>query len=242
MNVQEIIRRVTVELEDLAGDDWTDPDYILGKLSVVGDDIAARIDNLNLNYDTQDVILPNVPKNTVDLSAFQGVGQPLASMILPKSVEYRLVGQNQEQWNPVQNVDKIVDTDTGTGEDGATVASDNETVVSWSWIGGILQISPCSLPVDIRVRFQGIAIQLNSDNAQQIAGMTNAHVYKVCEKICASRGGQTNEMVTYFRDCFNRSIADFEMLAVKDTQQSKTIRLGGRRSQMSGPLYRPPIV
>src|SRR6185503_6525140 len=119
----------------------------------------------------QDVILPNVPKNTTDLSAFQAVGQPLASMILPKSVEYRLVGQNQEQWNTVQNVDKVIDTDTGTGEEDVAVASDNQAIVSWEWRGGIIYISPAAQPVDIRVRFQGIAIQLNSDNVQQVAGM-----------------------------------------------------------------------
>jgi len=244
MNVQEIIRRVQVELEDLAGDDWSDPDYIIGKLSVVGDDIAARIAGLDLNYDTQVIILPNVPANTTDLSAYQAVGQPLASMILPKSVEYRLAGQSQEDWNPVPNVDKVIDTDRGTGEAGAAVASDDESVESYEWRGGIIYLSPCSAPVDLRVRYQGLAIQLDNSNNQQVAGMTNVHVYKTCEKICASRGGETNAMVDYFTKLYDRAIADFEMLAVKDTSQTRTMRLGGRRSQnpWGGPNFRPPIV
>lgn len=243
MNAQEILRRVTVELEDVAGDDWTDPDYILGKLSVVGDDIAVRIADLDLNYEVQTVVLPNVAANTTDLSYFQQVGQPLSAMILPKSVEYRLVGENQRDWKTVPNVDKIIDTDTGTGEQGAAVASDDQVVESWTWEGGILKISPASVPLDFRVRFQGIAVQLDNNSAQQTAGMTNIHVYKVCEKICASRGGQTNQMVTYFRDCFNKAIADFEALAVKTTSQNKTTRLGGRRSQGGWfSPFRPPIV
>jgi hypothetical protein len=323
MTVQDIITRVQSELEDATGEsgsDWTDADYIIGKLVTIGDDIAIRLQLLDLNYSTVEVILPNVAANTVDLSAYQANGAPLSMMILPKSVEWRLVGENQQQWTFAQQVDKVIDTDTGTGEgiagvhaqlttpvvatgeqspqvnsvigmsvgafvtvdigqlqeqvellavSGAPlgftavftklhavnaivlnappgVESDDPTVESWEWRGGILKLSPCMEPVDLRVRFAATAIppSLTNNSQQLVIGLTNIYVYKCCEKICASRGVGTNALVTYFRSCFDRACADFEGLSVK-SQQSKITRLGGRRSGSDsgwGSEWRPPIV
>lgn len=101
MAVQDIVDRVQTEIEDLTGESnssWTDPDYIIGKLRTVGDDIAVRLQLLDLNYNTQEVILAAIPANTIDLSSYQASGQPLAEMIVPKTIEWRLAGQNQEQW------------------------------------------------------------------------------------------------------------------------------------------------
>src|SRR5579871_4165110 len=103
MAVQDIITRVQNELEDLTGESsssWTDPDYILGKLVTVGDDIAVRLQLLDLNYNTQEVILFNIPANTTSLASFLQTGGELAEMILPKSVEWRVAGKNQTQTGP----------------------------------------------------------------------------------------------------------------------------------------------
>lgn len=247
MTVQEIISRVQTELEDATGEsnsDWTDADYILGKLVTLGDDIAIRLQLLDLNYSTQEIILPNIAANTTDLSAFQAAGQPLAQMLLPKSVEWRIVGQNQQQWQAVKQVDKLIDTDTGTGEANVAVTSDDPTVESYEWRGGLLKLSPCQVPIDLRIRFVGTAISLNTNSQQQIVGLTNVYVYKCCVKICGARSVGTSALVSFFIAEYNRACADFEGLSMK-TQQSKTIRLGGRRSgsdcgQDGG--WRPPIV
>ena len=248
MTVQDIITRVQSELEDATGEansDWTDADYILTKLPTASDDISIRLQLLDLNYSTIEIILPNIAANTVDLSAAQAAGQPLAQMMLPKSVEWRLVGQTQEDWEPVQQVDKIIDTDRGTGEAGAPVTSDDPTVESWEWRGGILKLSPCMVPIDLRVRFVGTSISLANNSQQQIIGLTNIYVYKVCEKICFSRASGTNTLSTGFAAMYERSCADFEGLSIK-TQQSKRIRFGGRRSGGDGGGWdggwRPPIV
>jgi hypothetical protein len=314
MTVQDIITRVQTELEDATGEsgsDWTDADYIIGKLVTIGDDIAIRLQLLDLNYSTVEVILANIAPNTIDLSAYQANGAPLSMMILPKSVEWRLVGETQQEWTQVQSVDKVIDTDTGTGEGApgvnaqltgsgvtsagvsfvapvnsvvgmavgqtvtvdtgalqeqvvitalssaplsftavfsmlhavnaivltspAGVQSDDPTVESYEWRGGILKLSPCSIAVDLRIRFVATAIPPTLDNNSQqfIIGLTNVYVYKCCVKICAARGVGTNALVTFFTAEYNRACADFEGLSVK-AQQSKIIRLGGRRSN-SGP-------
>ena len=246
MTVQDIITRVQSEIEDAVGgtdSDWCDADYILGKLATLSDDIAIRLQLLDLNYSTQEVILPNVGPNVSDLSSFQATGQPLAQMIIPKSVEWRLVGETQEDWEIVEQVDKLIDTDTGTGETGATVASNDPTVESYEWRQGILRVSPCMVPVDFRIRFAGTVISLSTNSQAQIVGLTNVYVYKCAEKITASRSVGTGALPKYFRDCYNHACADFEGLSVKN-QQSKMTRLGGRRSGSSGGAggFRPPVI
>lgn len=319
--VQDIINRVQSELEEAtgtSGTDWTDADYILGKLATLSDDIAIRLELIDLNYNTQETILANVPANTIDLSAFQAYGQVLSQMLIPKSLEWRLVGENQQQWQFVQQVDKLIDTDTGTGEgqpavatqlssaitetgaqaavvlsinsmfvgqtltvdvspnqeeviitalasspasftadftmvhaDGAPimasaagVESDDPTVESYEWRGGILKISPCMESVDLRIRFVATAISLETNSQQQIIGLTNVYVYKCCEKICASRGVGMTALVPYFAKSYERACADFEGLSIK-TQHSKMARFGGRRSNSAsgwGGGFMPPIV
>jgi len=320
--VQDIINRVQTELEDATGEsgsDWTDADYILGKLATLSDDIAIRLELIDLNYNTNEIILPNISANSIDLSAYQQYGQVLAQMLIPKSMEWRLVGENQQQWTPVRQVDKIVDTDMGTGEgqpavstltqsavaatgsqtvdvlsvnsmqvgqtlsidEGANqesvvitalassppsftavftklhanqvvvtaspagVESDDPTVESYEWRGGILRMSPCMEPVDLRIRFVSTVISLATNSQQQIVGLTNVYVYKCCQKITFSRAAGTNTLSDGFEKMYERACADYEGLSVK-TQQSKVIRLGGRRSgsgcgSTSGGFF-PPIV
>lgn len=129
MSVQLIITRVQDALED-AGSAWTNADYICSALSIVNDDIEQELENLGLNFDTQVIILPSVPANTVDLSAYQAEGQPLSGMIMPKVVEWRLAGQNQEMWTEVDPVDKVIDTDTGTGVNAAPVETQTTSAVT----------------------------------------------------------------------------------------------------------------
>src|SRR5260370_291154 len=114
MSVQDIVDRVRWELKD-AGAAWTDIDYVTMALSIVNDDIEQDLQNLGLNFDTQVVILPNVPASTTDLSQFQVDGGPLSGLVLPKVIEWRLVGQTNEDWKFIQPVDKEIDTDRSTG-------------------------------------------------------------------------------------------------------------------------------
>jgi hypothetical protein len=129
-------------------------------------------------------------------------------------------------------VDKLIDTDPGTGEPEAPVASDDPTVESYEWRQGILRVSPCMEPVDYRVRFVGTAISLNTNSTQQVIGLTNVYVYKCCQVIVMARASGMTTLAAGFEKRFNTACADFEGLSMK-TEQSKRFRLGGRRSASS---------
>ena len=231
-------------LEDL-GSQWTDLDYIYGHLGVLNEDVEQRLQNLGLNVDTYVVILPNVPANTVDLSAFQADGQPLAGMIDPIVIEWRLQGQSQQDWIPVPRVDKVLDTDTGTGEAGAAVVSDVDAVVSYEVRKGIVIISPCNQPTDIRVRGQFFSALLNADSPNQpVRGLVNILTYAVCYSITMNHSGDGAANTQRFEKRFNNAIAYFEATQNQDNQ-AKTQRFGGRRSAYAGSGFgpwRPPVL
>lgn len=244
MSVQLIIIRVQDALED-AGSAWTNADYICSALSIVNDDIEQELENLGLNFDTQVIIIPNVPANTIDLSAYQADGQPLGGMILPKTFEWRLVGQNEEMWTQVDPVDKVIDTDTGTGEPGSPVASSDPTVESWEWRAGILVFSPCSQPIDIRIRFQSLPTNLNADSPYQpFRGLVNPLTFAVAEWIEGKRCGQSSENKIGYEKKKLRALGIFRATQVQ-AQHSKNTRLGGRRSSTyaygMGPFSSPIV-
>src|SRR6266851_4549893 len=229
MAIQEIIDLVRLELKD-AGAAWTDQDYILSVLSVVNRDIEEALQNLGLNFDTQVVILPGVPANTTDLSQYQADGQALSGLVLPKVVEWRLVGENNENWKFVPPVDKEIDTDTGTGAPGAVVASNSASVESWEWRGGIVFISPASMAVDIRVRFQSLPTILNADQPNQpFRGLINPLGYATCEHIENQRLGGNSANAAKFEKWKTRAFGTFRATQVQATH-SKVERLAGRRS------------
>lgn len=244
MSVQDIITTVQSELGD-AGSAWTNADYICAKLVIVNRDIEQELQNLGLNFDTQVVILPNVPANTEDLSAYQADGQPLSGLVLPKVVEWRLAGQNQQDWEVVEPVDKVIDTDMGTGEPGSPVESSYDVVESWEWRAGILVLSPCNQIVDLRIRYQSLPTNLNADSPYQpFFGLTNPLSYGVCEHIEAERSGQASENKMGFEKQKIRALGIFRATQVQG-QHSKYTRLGGRRSggyaQGMGPFSSPVV-
>jgi hypothetical protein len=229
MSVQLIITRVQDALED-AGSVWTNADYVCSALSIVNDDLEQELENLGLNFDTQVIILPNVPANTADLSAYQAEGQPLSGMIMPKVLEWRLAGQSQEMWTEVDPVDKVIDTDTGTGEPGAAVAADDPTIESWEWRAGVLVLSPSSQILDLRIRFQSLPTNLNADSPYQpFRGLVNPLTYAVAEYIEGKRCGQASENCKGYMNRKIRALGIFRATQVQG-QHSKNTRLGGRRS------------
>lgn len=226
-----IIKRVQWELRDF-GATWTDPDFICQVLAIKNDDLEQELESLDLNFDTQVVILPAVPANTTDLASFQLTGGPLATLIMPILVEWRLSGENQQDWQRVDQAAKVIDSDTGTGLPGAPVASDAVDVESWEWRNGIIVISPSQSVVDLRIRFQALPADLDADSPNQpIRGVVNLLVYWICWSIAKSRGGAASAEAVAWKEELGRAKSIFENNQIKP-KHGQMQRLGGRRSGM----------
>ncbi len=235
MSVATIIRRVQVEFDDRDGS-WCDQDYILDFLSIANEDVENELEDLDLSYETNVVVLPAVPAGTTDLSGYQAEGQPLANMVEPTALEWRLVGDTDLNWRPIPSQDKVTDVLTPTpGQPSAT-----EGIASYEWRGGIIIISPSSVDTDIRVRDEELPAVLNSDSTQYVKGMENVLVYKACIHIAADRGGGLAKKVPYFQGLYDNAFTAVSDKMVKQEQVTPR-RAAGRRSQQGGPLWRAPM-
>jgi hypothetical protein len=236
MAISDIITRVQTEFDALGQDDWCDKDYILNFLAIHNEDVESVLENMDLSYDTQVEILPGVAAGTTDLSAFELAGQLLAQIMYPITLEWRLVGDTDVDWRPIPHVDVVEDVLAPT----PTGPSATEGVASWEWRAGIIYISPSSVPTDIRVRFEALPALLNTDSAQYARGLTNVLVYGICEHIAMNRGGAASKLGLWFADKYEKNFGTVIDRLVKD-EQTVPRRMGGRRSQQPGPLWRMPM-
>lgn len=232
-----VARRVQTLMQEFGQDsNYNDIDQIIRFLAIANDDLAADLEGLDLNFDTQVVVLSNVPANTTDLSAYQQDGGPLDQLIIPSStdgsspVEWRVTGQSDLTWVPVPSVGKVVDTNTAT--DG-TVASDTASIASYEFRGGLIYISPSNQAVDLRIRGQFMPSLADNDAAQYIAGLTNVLAYAICEMISSLRDGEESRIAKWFAARAADTLYTFQCRLNK-AGHSEEIRWGGRRTQRCG--------
>src|SRR5580700_3771253 len=117
MSLALVISRVQT-LFEAQGQKWCDKDYVVGFLSMHNEDIETWLGALGLSYDEQDIILPNVPANTSDLSAYQANGQALGDMMTPYSLEWKRYGDPVTCFAPVPRLDKVIDVDPNAPVEG----------------------------------------------------------------------------------------------------------------------------
>lgn len=241
-----IIKTVSVELKDL-GQSWLNSDYICDVLAIMNRSLATEFDDLDLDFDTQVEILPNVPAGTTDLDDYQSAGKPLYSLVLPLVIECRLAGQSQMQWVIVPRVDKVIDTDNNSGETGQAVSSSESYIASYEWRGARIILSPANQVMDVRVRFESLPLEIDADSPNQPAmGLVNTLAFMTALDIAASRGGAgASALVVKLTKQLATEKGNFEATQVK-AKQSIQIRLGGRRSRGNGTVwngnFQPPIL
>lgn len=238
MAVETIVKRVQKLFEDEQAS-WCDKGYILEWLAMHNEDLESYLENLDLAYDTQVVILLGVPAQTTDLSTYQSSTGSLANMMLPLALEWKLTTDNNLQWRPIEPVDKVLDTDQSL--DGQPVQSNIAGILSYEWRGGIVYISPSSVAVDIRVRGEMLPALVNTDNSAYIKGMTNVLAFGVGEMIAAARGGAGNaKLALRFQAWHDDALGIIADRLVKQDQIVHR-RMGGRRSTWPSALWRLPM-
>lgn len=236
MGLQTVLSRVQTLWDDQAGT-WLDKDYIQGFIAIHSEDVESKLEAMDLSYDTNVIVLSNVAAGTTDLSQYQAEGQPLEEMILPVTLEWRLVGQDDSRWVPVPRTDKVMDAVTTAGVIGSP--SQIQGIASYEWRGGLIYITPSSVPVDIRVRDEELPALLDNDSATYIKGLTNVLAYGVAALIGYSRGGNASKYAALWDAKFDDALEVIIDRMVK-SEQTITRRMGGRRSTYNGPQWRIP--
>lgn len=229
MSLSLVISRVQV-LFEAQGQKWCDKDYVVSFLAIHNEDVELQLDAIGLSYAEQDIILPAVPAGTSDLSTYQADGQPLGDMMSVYSVEWKRPGDPVTSFQPVERVDKVIDVDPNHPIEG---------IQSYAWKGGLIQFSPSSIDVDIRVGCDLLPDVFQSDSDNYIKGLTNWLSYGTAEMIAFSRGAGASKLGTYFQQLKTKVADSIEETLVKQ-EQLVPRRFAGRRSRVAGPNWRLP--
>lgn len=227
MSVQTIVSRVQMLLEDQE-QDWASTDYIIQYLGLHNEDVESLLENLDLSFDTDVIILSGVTAGTSDLSTYQQDGGPLDMMMLPTALEWRNIGEDDTKWRPIGKKDKVLDVQPLVG------------IASYEWRHGLVYISPSTVDVDLRIRCEDLPALLDSDSSTYVKGMTNVLAYGVAALVSGSRGGPAAESATYFEGKMESALSNVADRMVKDEQRVERV-MGGRR-QGGRPIWRTPIV
>lgn len=223
--VPNICKRVKVLLRNPSERD----DFIISHLEIVADDLSNRLQSFGLKYDTEVVILASVPAELSDLSTYQGIGQPLETLVQPKKIEWKGAGRSVQEYRSVPAVDELADSDAGTGIPGDEVQAVASVVISWEWRRGVLYISPCSQDVDLRIRFHGLPRLVGDDTADPAPrGAMNLLVYATAISIVIADGGPGSMRAKTWELTLQQTLADYQSNQVKDSQRVP-LRLGGLR-------------
>lgn len=215
MNVSDVISRVQAKCDDADGTYVTD-DMVLSLLPEAYDWIFNKLELADSQFDQGIVVLPAVPAGSPDLSVYQADGQPLANLLQPRMLRWRLAGQGDLLWRRA-NGPLAVPRDLN---DGGYPALD-----SWAWSSYNVLLSKFSADLDIEVTGDFIPNALTGPDSQVLLGknITRALSCKLAAEVGKRRGNQ--QWVTLYSADADEAIDDVTIAMVK-ARQALPARVG----------------
>lgn len=172
----DIVQAVATLLDD-PGQTNVDADYILPFMNLRKNNLIVNLAMLGLQYGEATAIF-TLPAGTSDLSSFMISGQPLQSLMEPKTVEWKQVGEPDDQYEPVDCVNELDDEPQGG----------NAGIDEYAWQGGTLTVTPSTVDVVLRVKYYSFSIDLADPDDQTIRGVGDVLAYRAAELIWPIRG------------------------------------------------------
>lgn len=219
VDLDDIAKRTAALLDDPSQSDF-DRDYLLPFINQRWDSLNVTLMMLGLKYTEQIVVLnPNnagLPANTTNLSVYQAAGQALASLMLPKKVEWKLVGDPDTAYKEAAKMDVMPDLDPTT-----------QGISAWVWRNSTLYISPSSIAIVVRVTFEAMSTTLVDPTDNVYRGTMHIIALRVAELVWFIRGNK--DMSIKMQQDAQAAEDDFEVLCVMSNQ--KIVRRFGRMSR-----------
>lgn len=185
MDVGDVVAMVAAVFDDPSQSD-IDVDYVLPFINLRWSNIVTNMVMLGLQY-AEDTAIFDVPANTFTLKLYMGSGQPLASLMQPKTIEWKPVGAPDTEYTAATLVDEVDDVDPGS-----------QGILQYAWKGGSIRVTKSAIPVTLRVRYQAMSTQLVDPDSNMLRGIGDVLAYRVSEIIAIARG-MTNLKVDMIR-------------------------------------------
>lgn len=175
-NVDDVVRRTAVLMDDPAQSAF-DKDYVIPFLNQRWDDLSTELSMLGLDYQEVRTVISPVAAGTCNLDDYMCDQKQLASLMLPKLIEWKQVGQDDTYYQDARDVDRLDDFPDGV-----------IGIPEYKWAGGTIQLVPSSVDVTMRVTFDAMSCTLVDPTDKTIRGVTNILAYKTAQLIYDIRG------------------------------------------------------
>jgi hypothetical protein len=175
-DADDIVRRVGALLDDPSNSQF-DQDYLMPFIDQEFGELDNELEALGAPYALDQVVVTQ-PANTSSLAAFMAAGQPLADMKLPSDIWWKLAGQPdinyQQSTGPVTQL--------------AFVPPGGQGAWQWTFLGGMLAITPSASPVDLQVTFQVMSTNIIDPQTGVIMGTAAILALRVAIYVATLRG------------------------------------------------------
>jgi hypothetical protein len=142
------------------------------------------------------------------LSSFMLPGGPLESLMQPipgEAVEWKLPGQDDTYFDAADRMDELDDFPPGT-----------QGVLQFAWEGGTIRVTPSSVPVILRVRFNALSTNLVDPSDGMVRGIEDIVAFFTAEIIWSIRGNP--QMQANCKQWGADALDDFLAMSVMNTQ------------------------
>lgn len=222
MDVAAIMNRARWLLKDTKAS-WATDAFLLEGMNHVSETAFLELVNINFPFDESVIELLNVPANTVNLSAYDASQTNLLQfLVTPRYLDWKLNGRPVTEYSSVDKVDKL--PDIGTGVSAANVVSSSQSVDYWEYRSMAIFITPASVAVDIRIRFQQLFGELVGSDGQLAIGSIRSFLgVRLAQYVAGTR--ENYDMVKYLAGEGDNLLSLIEANFIKSAQ-GQTRRLG----------------
>jgi hypothetical protein len=214
MQVGDIIRRVAAKCDDQE-QTYLTSDYIMGFMQDTMEWIFGKLRLTASEFDEQIVVLPGVNAGLPNLDSYQADGQPLAMLVQPRMIRWKLAGQPITNWCRGDGpLDFVRDIQNGIA-----------ALDSWAWIKYSIKLSNYSVSLDLEVSGDFLFDPLVDEQSQiQISIAANrAFSCQIAAEVGKARGND-KWVTTYSADALD-ALEDLS-IAMTQAEQAKTRRVG----------------
>lgn len=178
-NLNDVTTRVQALLDDVAAT-YTTPEFLNPLINQKYEELYNRLRLTGADFDETVTTLTAVPANTSTLSSYQATGQPLALLVQPTMLEWKLTGVDPTNYLEADYLEKVRDVIAGP------------LVDSWEWRQNIINLTPATIITDLRITGHSLLAPLN-DPSSAIAiaqNMTHVLAYMTASLVGKVRGNE----------------------------------------------------
>lgn len=224
-DVDDVAGRVAALLDNTSRSQFT-TDYLMPYIDQEFGELDNELEALGAPYALEQTILAGIPAGTTSLSSYMDPGGPLADMKIPTDLWWKQSG--------------LPDTSYLQSEGPVTrlqfVAPDNVGAWEWTFLGGLLAITPSGSTVDAQVTYQKMSTNIVDPQSGVILGTASLLAVRVALYVATLRGMPIAQMLDKKQVKASR---DFKMALMKPRQgvQQMSPKTHGRFARPSPTGY-----